>query len=355
MKAVRLLALLVVGAMLCSQNASGQQAAVPKLTLAQVEDLVSHGVPDSTMSTQIQRRGLAFAPTPAIVESLRVKGAGSQTLAAIEALFPKPKPIVPKKVSITADVARSLLLQMPTVAYPPIAKAARISGTVELRATISETGSVEVLEVVSGPAMLQQAALDAVRQWQYKPYLVNNKPAEVETTVNVIFTLGTDTPQSNTGAKPAASDSGPSLAATMQFIQDKLNERGSLKFAVHTHDNSAGRDYIDQYINEASNLIADPAACSISYHRTHKKNGAVIADADVSVSLHDVQDVVVMTAEQSWKLSFLSAGHSTWDARIDPPMFQVVARKAGNQGSGFYFVDEEMASCRMAGRSRRHP
>ena len=355
MKAVRLLALLVVGAVLWSQNASGQQAAVPKLTLAQVEDLVSHGVPDSTMGTQIQRRGLAFAPTPATVESLREKGAGPQTLAAIEALFPKPKPIVQKKVSITADVARSLLLQMPTVAYPPIAKAARISGTVELRATISETGSVEVLEVVSGPAMLQQAALDAVRQWQYKPYLVNNKPAEVETTVNVIFTLGTDTPQSNTGAKPAASDSGPSLAATMQFIQDKLNERGSLKFAVHTHDNSAGRDYTDQYINEASNLIADPAACSISYHRTHKKNGAVIADADVSVSLHDVQDVVVMTAEQSWKLSFLSAGHSTWDARIDPPMFQVVARKAGNQGSGFYFVDEEMASCRMAGRSRRHP
>jgi hypothetical protein len=78
----------------------------------------------------------------------------------------------------------------------------------------------------------------------------------------------------------------------------------------------------------------------------------MIADADVSVSLHDVQDVVVMTAEQSWKLSYLSAGHPTWDARIDPPMFQVVAQKAGNQGNGFYFTDEDIAN-RVA-KAMRH-
>jgi hypothetical protein len=66
------------------QHVAGQQPALPKLTLSQVEQLVSHGVPDSTLSTQIQRRGLAFTPTPAIVESLRVKGAGPLTIAAIE-------------------------------------------------------------------------------------------------------------------------------------------------------------------------------------------------------------------------------------------------------------------------------
>jgi protein TonB len=74
--------------------------------------------------------------------------------------------------------------------YPPIAKAARQSGTVVLQATISKTGSIENLHVVSGPAMLQQAAMDAVRQWRYRPYLLNGEPVEVETTVNVIFTLG---------------------------------------------------------------------------------------------------------------------------------------------------------------------
>jgi protein TonB len=61
---------------------------------------------------------------------------------------------------------------------------------VVLQATISKTGSIENLHVISGPAMLQQAALDAVRSWRYKPYLLNGEPVEVDTTVNVIFTLG---------------------------------------------------------------------------------------------------------------------------------------------------------------------
>jgi periplasmic protein TonB len=103
---------------------------------------------------------------------------------------PKVKAELPKKVNISAGVAVGLLLQKTTPIYPPIAKAARVSGTVVLQATISRTGSIENLRVVSGPAMLQQAALDAVKTWRYRPYLLNNEPVEVETTVNVIFTLG---------------------------------------------------------------------------------------------------------------------------------------------------------------------
>jgi len=96
----------------------------------------------------------------------------------------------PKKVSISAGVMVGMLLQKTQPVYPPIAKAARVSGTVVLQATISKTGSIENLRVVSGPAMLQQSALDAVKSWRYRPYLLNNEPVEVETTVNVIFTLG---------------------------------------------------------------------------------------------------------------------------------------------------------------------
>jgi protein TonB len=103
---------------------------------------------------------------------------------------PKVKAAVPKKVNISAGVAVGMLLQKTQPVYPPIAKAARVSGTVVLQATISRTGSIENLRVVSGPAMLQQAALDAVKSWRYRPYLLNNEPVEVETTVNVIFTLG---------------------------------------------------------------------------------------------------------------------------------------------------------------------
>jgi hypothetical protein len=80
-----LLVFLALAISLWPQNAAGQHPAVPKLTLAQVQQLVSNGVPDSTLSTQIQRRGLAFVPTPATIESLRAKGAGPLTLQAIQA------------------------------------------------------------------------------------------------------------------------------------------------------------------------------------------------------------------------------------------------------------------------------
>jgi len=93
----------------------------------------------------------------------------------------------PLRVSTTVEDGLLILKRLPV--YPVIAKAARISGTVVLAATISKTGTIENLRVTSGPAMLQQAALDAVRMWQYRPYLLDGQPIEVETTVNVIFTL----------------------------------------------------------------------------------------------------------------------------------------------------------------------
>jgi hypothetical protein len=102
MKALRLLFFLVVAVYLLPQSASAQQSALPKLTLTQVEGLVSSHVPDSTMRTQIERRGLAFTPTPAIVDSLQAKGAGPLTIAAVEALLPNTAlGARPNKISAT--------------------------------------------------------------------------------------------------------------------------------------------------------------------------------------------------------------------------------------------------------------
>jgi len=88
-RAACLLTFLLVAIIFLPQSAAGQHPVVPKLTLSQVEQLVSNKVPDSTLSSQIEKRGLAFAPTLAILESLRTKGAGPLTLRTIEALFPK--------------------------------------------------------------------------------------------------------------------------------------------------------------------------------------------------------------------------------------------------------------------------
>jgi len=119
-------------------------------------------------------------------------GLGSGAIGSVFSGPGKPKQKVEpsKVVSISAGVAVGLLLQKTNPVYPPIAKAARVAGTVELQATISKSGTIENLRVVSGPDMLRQSAMDAVRSWRYRPYKLNNEPVEVETTVDVIFALG---------------------------------------------------------------------------------------------------------------------------------------------------------------------
>jgi periplasmic protein TonB len=92
-------------------------------------------------------------------------------------------------VRVTSRIAEGMLLQKVMPVYPPIAKVTRKEGTVMLQATISTSGLIENLRVLSGDQMLTQAALDAVRNWRYRPYLLNGQPVEVETTINVIFKL----------------------------------------------------------------------------------------------------------------------------------------------------------------------
>lgn len=92
-------------------------------------------------------------------------------------------------VRLPSKLVESTIIYKTIPQYPAIAKAARQEGTVLLQAMISKSGTIEHLQVVSGPPTLQQAALDAVKTWRYRPYLLNDQPIEVETTVSVIFKL----------------------------------------------------------------------------------------------------------------------------------------------------------------------
>lgn len=95
----------------------------------------------------------------------------------------------PKTITVSSGIMAGQRIGGENPRYPAIAKAAHVSGTVVLRASISAQGAIEKLTIVSGPPMLQQAALDAVRTWIYKPYLLNGTPVQVETRVNIVFTL----------------------------------------------------------------------------------------------------------------------------------------------------------------------
>ncbi len=100
-----------------------------------------------------------------------------------------PPPKVQQRIRQGGNVQAALIVNRVQPLYPPLARQTRISGTVKLHAIIAKDGSVQQLEVFAGHPLLVQAALDAVRQWRYKPTLLNGEPVEVDTTIDVIFSL----------------------------------------------------------------------------------------------------------------------------------------------------------------------
>jgi len=100
-----------------------------------------------------------------------------------------PKIATPQRVRVSSGVVSGLLLRKVQPNYPPLARQARIQGKVLLQAQISKDGSIENLQLISGHPMLAPAAIEAVKQWKYKPYLLNGEPVEVDTQVEVNFTL----------------------------------------------------------------------------------------------------------------------------------------------------------------------
>jgi protein TonB len=100
-----------------------------------------------------------------------------------------PKIAVPQRVRVSSGVSTGLLIKKVTPNYPQLAKQARIQGSVVLQAEISKEGTIQNLQLISGHPMLAPAAIEAVKQWRYKPYLLNGEPVAVETQVVVNFSL----------------------------------------------------------------------------------------------------------------------------------------------------------------------
>ncbi len=97
--------------------------------------------------------------------------------------------VTPQRVRVGDTVmAGQVVTKVPPV-YPPLARQARIQGLVVLKVLISKTGDVENVQLITGHPMLAPSAIEAVKQWKYKPYLLNGEPVEVETNVTVNFTL----------------------------------------------------------------------------------------------------------------------------------------------------------------------
>jgi periplasmic protein TonB len=140
-----------------------KEGAAPPM-LGGVEGGVVGGIPGGTMGGVI---GGIISSTPAIL----------------------PKITPPKVLRVSQGVSRGLLIRRVDPVYPLIAKQARIQGEVVLKAIISKDGTIENLQVESGHPLLTGAAVDAVKQWRFRPFLLNGEPIEIETVINVDFVL----------------------------------------------------------------------------------------------------------------------------------------------------------------------
>ncbi|MFP5238125.1 MAG: energy transducer TonB [Acidobacteriota bacterium] len=137
----------------------------------------------------------------AIATDLKIKHNGKATVAlhvdeaavldpVDEAVFTPPPDAVPMPIIVSGGIIAGMLEYKVAPEYPIAARIARISGTVVLECIIRRDGKVRVLKALSGPEALQGTAIQTVQQWRYRPYLLNGKPVEVRTTINVIFQLG---------------------------------------------------------------------------------------------------------------------------------------------------------------------
>ncbi len=164
----------------------------------------------------------------------RAEGRGAGDGAAAQSDAPMQSSNGP--VRVASSVMQRNLVSHPGPVYPAEAQAAHIQGAVVLRANISRAGAVEDVQVVSGPEMLRTAAVDAVRQWTYRPYLLNGEPMEVDTMVVVNFRMdGPAGPRAGPGGVGGGGMSPPVVLHTVdpEFTQEARKAKVGGNVLVH--------------------------------------------------------------------------------------------------------------------------
>jgi len=161
--------------------ASGHGIGSPQITVPNYETRGISQAPDAGAPPALdfhQLNSLGSAAFPGILNSPGI------------AVNVAPPPVVAMKPPRVSRMMEGNLVSRVQPVYPPLARQARIQGAVVLRALISREGLIENLQILSGHPMLAQAAIEAVKQWRYRPYMLNGEPIEVETQVTVNFSLG---------------------------------------------------------------------------------------------------------------------------------------------------------------------
>ena len=151
--------------------------------------VVDGGKRQSNSSPQQTETQLAPPSFDAVASTAKPGLPGMVSSAKVDVPKLAAAPTAPQRIQVSQGVTQGLLVRQVKPQYPPMARETRVEGDVVLSAVIDKNGVVTDVRAISGPALLIPPALQAVRQWRYKPYLLNGQPVEVETQIKVQFRL----------------------------------------------------------------------------------------------------------------------------------------------------------------------
>ncbi len=129
----------------------------------------------------------------------------------------------------------------------------------------------------------------------------------------------------------------------MKFIQDKLNEIGTVNFAGYVHDASNDTDGVQKFSTTISNAVANPGACTLSYHRLVFNNGRKEHDENVFINLREVKNVSVLPDEQDWQMYLARIGDSTKTVKDVPEIIALVFKLKNGKDPTIRFYEQETA------------
>src|SRR5262249_27062880 len=144
-------------------------------------------VPPTRAQNGVTTPQVALPDLPAIPNAQAPLAAPAIPLAVPAA--PPPAAAAPPPNTVSSRLHTAKLIKRLTPVYPPIENSTRIQGAVRFNATVGKDGKIQDLKLVTGPALLVEAARDAIKQWVYQPTLLNGQPVEVLTTIEVNFSL----------------------------------------------------------------------------------------------------------------------------------------------------------------------
>jgi TonB family protein len=170
---------------LSSTKPAGSSSSASKTAAAAKPAAAPWVVKGGSVATVQGKPAATEAPPPSVI-GIAAPAASGPLPNLVGSTVPSP---VLQRLSISQGVSQGLLIKKVAPAYPANALRMRIEGAVQLSATISKEGNIAEVKVLSGDAQLSRAATDAVKQWKYKPYLLNGEPVEIQTQITINFKL----------------------------------------------------------------------------------------------------------------------------------------------------------------------